>query len=579
MYTLRPYQKEAAYKAIEHFQKSNDPALIVLPTGAGKSLVIATLAQIARGRVLVLAHVKELVSQNHEKYESYGLEAGIFSSGLKRKDKDSKVIFGSIQSVVQAQDDFFENFSLVIIDECHRVGKNIDSQYQQVISKLRKGSRKENKINVFNEICILGLTATPYRLDLGYIYNYHYHGMMRTGEERFFKKCIFELSLRFMIKNFYLTPPLKIDAPVACYDFSSLSLQKNGRFSSDEIKSTLESQERATPGIVAHIVDEAKDRNGVMVFTSTISHAYEVLSLLPLSDSAIITGEIENTKRDEIIIKFKNKRIKFLVNVSVLTTGFDVNHVDLIAILRPTESVALYQQIIGRGLRLSEGKKNCLVLDYTGLNHDLFYPMITDKRPALDTSPVEVLCPICEYKNIFWGKIDEAGTILEHYGRKCQFVFFNEKNLEYTPCGYRFRFKECEKCGEENDITSRHCKKCAFELIDPDKKLKEAMELKDAHVLKVDSMYFYKQKESLEIRYYDVDGEYLSEIFKLNTESERGIFYHQFIRKHLKNPVNSLYIDSTDNALKLFPLFRNPEFVIGHKNKYFWSIREKVFFD
>src|SRR6476619_8566975 len=118
MFQLRPYQQEAVNNTIEYFKRRRDPALIVLPTGAGKSLVIAELARIARGRVLVLAHVKELVEQNHAKYTSYGLEAGIFSASLGKKDFDQKAIFGSVQSVARAPDDFFHEFSLLLIDEC-----------------------------------------------------------------------------------------------------------------------------------------------------------------------------------------------------------------------------------------------------------------------------------------------------------------------------------------------------------------------------------------------------------------------------------------------------------------------------
>src|ERR1041384_5594043 len=110
MYQLRDYQRTAVDNVVKFFKQSKAPAALVLPTGAGKSLVIAELARIAKGRVLVLAHVKELVEQNHSKYESYHLEAGIYSAGLTRKDKDAKVIFGSIQSVARAPADFFQRF-------------------------------------------------------------------------------------------------------------------------------------------------------------------------------------------------------------------------------------------------------------------------------------------------------------------------------------------------------------------------------------------------------------------------------------------------------------------------------------
>lgn len=135
--TLRPYQQEAVKATVEHFRRHSTPALIVLPTGAGKSLVIAELARLARGRVLVLAHVKELVAQNAQKYRALGLDAAIFAAGLKLRDSAGKVVFGSVQSVARNLAAFSTPFSLLIIDECHRLGDD-DSQYQQVIRHLRE---------------------------------------------------------------------------------------------------------------------------------------------------------------------------------------------------------------------------------------------------------------------------------------------------------------------------------------------------------------------------------------------------------------------------------------------------------
>jgi DNA repair protein RadD len=273
MYQLRDYQQTAVDKTLEYFRKSRDPAVIVLPTGAGKSLVIAELARIAKGRVLVLAHVKELVEQNHLKYESYGLEAGIYSAGLNQKDSHQKVIFGSIQSVARASSDFFKDFTLLVIDECHRVGLEQETQYAQVISKLQHDNE---------DICILGLTATPYRMGLGWIFNHSHRGIERTKEPRFFKNSVYELPLEYMIRNKYLTPPVKVDIPVTCYDFSEIT--EGGReFTVSEVEGVLHSQRRLTPLIVKNIVDitEKYHREGVMIFSSTVKHAKEILDCLP----------------------------------------------------------------------------------------------------------------------------------------------------------------------------------------------------------------------------------------------------------------------------------------------------------
>jgi DNA repair protein RadD len=324
MYQLRPYQQEAVDNTVRYFQRKREPAVIVLPTGAGKSLVIAELARVARGRVLVLAHVKELVEQNHQKYTSYGLSAGIFSASLGKKDRDEKAIFGSVQSVARASDDFFRGFSLLVIDECHRVAEEGDTQYQEVIQKLREHNP---------QLCILGLTATPYRLGQGWLYEYSHIGELKTEQKRFFKQCVFELPLSYMIKNRFLTSPVKVDIPVTCYDFSELS-EKNRMYTMAEVEELLKNQKRLTPLIVKNIIDITNrfDRQGVMIFSATIKHAEEILSHLPPGEARLVIGETDLGERARIIQEFKEKRFRYLVNVSVLTTGFDAPHVDVIAI-------------------------------------------------------------------------------------------------------------------------------------------------------------------------------------------------------------------------------------------------------
>lgn len=573
MYQLRPYQQEAVEATLQHFRKDRSPAVVVLPTGAGKSLVIAELARLAKGRVLVLAHVRELVEQNHAKYISFGLSAGIFSAGLNRKESENKVIFGSIQSIARAPEEFFQNFSLLVIDECHRVSVDGETQYLQVIEKLQK-------LNPL--LCILGLTATPYRLGLGWIYQYHCQKkIQRTEEDRFFKKCIFELPVRYLIKNSYLTPPIKIDSPVACYDFSSLKLH-HGRFVMSQVEEILKDQKRITPLIIKNILQMSEDRQGVMIFTSSVNHAIEIMQNLPPFISALVVGDTESQDREEIIAAFKQRKLKYLVNVSVLTTGFDAPHVDVIAILRPTESVSLYQQIVGRGLRLSPGKADCLVLDYTGQGHDIYSPEIEEDKPTSRSVRVEVPCPQCGVTNEFWGLVDPEGLVLEHFGRQCRAALEDPVTRQLHKCGFRFRFKRCDKCAEENDIAARTCTSCAHVLVDNDKKLKEAMLLKDAHVMRVETMKFEKSmdkngQERLEIRYYDVDAQVLKEYFYLRNQEDSRAFYFNFIRMHNRRPEVAISAQTVDEAISLLKSFRLPMFVIARKQKHFWAIREKIF--
>ena len=569
-FTLRPYQQEAVDATVRYFRHSSQPAVIVLPTGAGKSLVIAELARLARGRVLVLAHVKELVAQNHAKYLAYGLQADIFAAGLKRKESQAKVVFGSVQSVARNLAQFDDAFSLLIVDECHRISDSDDSQYQQIISQLRQRNP---------QLRLLGLTATPYRLGKGWIYQFHYHGMVRGTEQSLFRDCIYELPLRYMIKHGFLVPPERLDMPVVQYDFSRLQAQDNGLFSEADLNRELKKQQRITPHIIQQIVEFSRDRQGVMIFAATVEHAREILGLLPDS-KALISAGTPAAERDALITAFKARELHFMVNVAVLTTGFDAPHVDLIAILRPTESVSLYQQIVGRGLRLSPGKKDCLILDYAGNPHDLYAPEVGTPKGKSDNQPVQVFCPACGFANTFWGKTTADGTIIEHFGRRCQGILEDDEGNR-EQCDYRFRFKNCPQCNAENDIAARRCRECDTILVDPDDMLKAALKLKDALVLRCAAMVLEtgndEQGEWLKARYFDEEATEVSERFRLKTPAQRTAFEQLFLRPHQRAPGVPLQWKTAADIVALQPLLRHPDFVVARKQRQFWQIREKVF--
>ncbi|ANQ56446.1 DEAD/DEAH box helicase [Vibrio parahaemolyticus] len=580
MYTLRPYQADSVKAVIHYFRKHSTPAVIVLPTGAGKSLVIAELARLAKGRVLVLAHVKELVEQNHAKYEGYGLKGAIFSAGLGRKETDQQVVFASVQSVVRNLDSFKNQFSLLVIDECHRVPDDKNSSYQKVITHLRE---------LNPGIKVLGLTATPYRLGMGWIYQYHTRGQVRTEESRFFRDCIFELPIRYLLDENFLTPAHMMDAPVLSYDFSQLKPANTGRYKEAEMDMVIDKAKRATPQIVEQIIQYARERKGVMIFAATVRHAQEIHGLLPEGETAIVIGDTPTPERDAIIQAFKNREIKYLVNVSVLTTGFDAPHVDLIAILRPTESVSLYQQIVGRGLRLSEGKNECLVLDYAGNSYDLYQPEVGDPKPDSTSEIITIPCPACGFNNNFWGKLDSNGFLLEHFGRRCQGYFEDEDTGEREHCGYRFRAKYCSECGADNDIAARICHECDATLVDPDKKLKEALNLKDALIFECTEMDLsvFKSndgKSQLKVTYsgepYQGEGHALvHEFWSLNTKKQKQTFKDQFVRPHLADKHRPFEEASPTRVVANQHRFRLPQFVIARKSGRFWKLRDKIFED
>ncbi len=581
VFQLRDYQQEAVSAVLKHFRKTNESAVIVLPTGSGKSLVIAELARLAKLKILVLTHVKELVEQNHQKYESYGVTAGIYSAGLKLKETQHQVTFASIQSAARNLDDFTEPYSLIIIDECHRVNlANPElansNQYQQIIEKL---------MQVNPEVKLLGLTATPYRLGMGWIYKKHYRGFMRSEEKRPFEHCIYELPLRYLIKRQYLTEPKLVDATIEHYDFSSLRVNASGEYSSTDINHLVNKNPRVTQGIIEQVIELGYKRQGIMIFAATVAHAKEVFSYLPSKLSALITGATDNAERDKLIKAFKHKKIKYLVNVSVLTTGFDAPHVDMIAILRPTQSVSLYQQIIGRGLRLSDNKKNCLVIDYTGNDFDLYHPEVGEKKPNSKSQPVQVFCPSCKFANLFWGICDDDGYLVEHYGRRCQGLI--EEQARERQCDYRFVFKECPHCGGENDIAARTCLQCTAVLVDPDDMLKKALQLKDSKIIRCAGLNLTKVcdkgADKLKITYHDEQGTELNESFDFAKPNRVKAFNDIFAKRLSANisvqlgSTGLFEVTNLEQALTLANLLPCPDFVIARKQKFYWRVKDRLF--
>lgn len=586
-FQLRDYQQDAVAATIRHFQKTNESAVIVLPTGSGKSLVIAELARLAKRKILVLTHVKELVEQNHQKYESYGLAAGIYSAGLHKKETQYQVTFASIQSVARNLRDFSASYSLIIIDECHRVNlpsedESNSSQYEQIIQQL---------LRINSDIKLLGLTATPYRLGMGWIYRKHYRGMVRSDEKRPFEHCIYELPLRYLIKHKYLTEPKLIDATIEHYDFSRLRTTVTGEYNSTDVNQVLTKNRRVTKGIIEQVITLAKNRQGVMVFAATVEHAKEIYGYLLDCNrderSALITGTTESDERDYLIRAFKAREIKYLVNVSVLTTGFDAPHVDMIAILRPTQSVSLYQQIVGRGLRLSDNKKDCLVIDYTGSRFDLYQPEVGEKKPNEQSQPVQVFCPRCDFPNIFWGICDDDGDLVEHYGRRCQALIDTEN--EPHQCDYRFVFKECSNCHAENDIAARTCLHCKKVLVDPDDMLKKALQLNDAKVIRCAGVSLSEGADShiLKITYHDEEGVELSELFDFSKINQVVVFNTIFAKRLGVNAglntkgnlitLERFNVDNLQQVLALSRVFPCPDFVIARKHKYYWRITNRLF--
>lgn len=574
-YTLREYQQDAVNATLNHFRLSNESAVIVLPTGAGKSLVIAELARLAKGKVLCLAHVKELVQQNHQKFSLTGQKAGVYAAGLQQKQSQHAVTFASIQSVFSNLSAFSQPISLLIIDECHRVNheshSNDKGQYQQVINTLK---------TINPAMKVLGLTATPFRLGSGWIYHKHYHGFQRDSTGAFFQRCIYELPLRYMIKHGYLTEPKVEDATISNYNFHDLATNTFGQADEQDLNQLISKYPRVTQAIVEQIQAVCHDRKACMIFAATIKHAQEIISYLPKNQAGLVTGTTPLQERDQLISAFKQEAFKYLVNVSVLTTGFDAPHVDFIAILRPTQSISLYQQIVGRALRLAPNKKDCLIIDYAGNGYDLYTPEIGHAKPTRDSQAVLVECPQCHFQNTFWGRKDDDGNLIEHYGRRCHALIDTPHGEEN--CDYRFRFKLCPHCQTENDIAARTCQTCYQDIIDPDDILKKALNLKDAKVIRCSGIQAEIIENKIKITYFDEDGNELIETFNFSHKKQKQLFLNEFVRRIASGTVK-VKIDSLLELKPFLAYLPHPDFVIARADKQnkrkvqLWKVTERLF--
>jgi DNA repair protein RadD len=185
------------------------------------------------------------------------------------------VTFASVQSVAANLDQFRDEYSLVIIDECHRVSGEETSQYRRIIELLRQQN---------DSLKVLGLTATPYRLAMGWIYRYHYRGFVRGSDDeqdKPFRHCIYELPLSYMINRGYLTRPELVNAAVAQYDFSALTQDRFGEYAEKDVNQLLSKHQRVTRAIIEQVMEMAAERQGVMIFAATVQHAQEIAGYLP----------------------------------------------------------------------------------------------------------------------------------------------------------------------------------------------------------------------------------------------------------------------------------------------------------
>jgi DNA repair protein RadD len=354
MIQLRPYQTDGLNAIWSYFQNGGEGnPLIAWPTGVGKSIIPAVfiesiMRQWPSQRFLMITHVKELIQQNLEVLKEVWPNApvGIYSAGLDSKDSAQSIIFGGIQSMIK-NPMLFGHRDIIFIDEAHLISQDESSTYLTFISAMK---------TINPHIKIIGLTATPFRMGHGYI-----------TDSGLFTDIVHDLTsmenFNILIKDNYLSPliPLRTNTQI---NLDNVAIQKN-EFVANSLQKAMDKQEITYQGL-KELVSAGYDRRSWLIFASGIEHAEHIASMLGEFgiDCAAVHSKKDDDYNDAAIKAFKEGGLRSIVNYGKLTTGFNCPHIDLIGMLRPTLSIPLWVQMLGRGTRPADGKRNCLVLDY-----------------------------------------------------------------------------------------------------------------------------------------------------------------------------------------------------------------------
>lgn len=409
--SARDYQSYAVDAMVQFFYdhlSTDENQLVCMPTGTGKSIIISMFCkrvfdQYPNQKIMMLTHVKELIEQNYEKLIKLwpSAPAGVFSAGLNRRDTHQKIIFAGIQSVAKRPEDFGV-VNLILVDEAHLVSPTDETNYQRFIA----GLRKKNP-----HLRIIGLTATPWRLG---------HGKLIEGGHLFthvsVDMCTIEAFNWFFAQGYLLPPvPKKTNYELDVSDVHT----RGGEFIDSELQHAIDKDE-ITEKALREAMVLGEDRKSWLVFCAGVEHAIhtaEMLTHLGISCEAVHSN-LGARERADILARFKSGKLRAVTNNNVLTTGFDHPGIDLIIMLRPTQSSILWVQMLGRGTRpayapgydlsttsgrlaaiAASDKQNCLVLDFAGnskrmgpINDPLIPRKKGDKKGE---APIKV-CPGCE---------------------------------------------------------------------------------------------------------------------------------------------------------------------------------------
>jgi DNA repair protein RadD len=345
----RDYQEKSINAGLSIGKGKN--GILVLPTGAGKSIVIAEIISRSGKKTVVLQPTKEILEQNLSKIQNYinPSDIGVFSASMNEKTVN-KVTFATIGSIIKHKEKFQE-FEQIIVDECHGVNSK-GGQYEDFITSLG--------------LPVIGLTATPYRMKY---YLNSYSNKEPVVESRFLTRTrprIFNTishitQVQELFDNNFLCP-VKYDYQND-YDSKKIKSNSTGQGFNDNALLKYNTEKSIVEKIVS-AVKESKAAH-ILIFTQFREESSRIVAALSgVINCEEVSGETKKKDRESILERFKNGELRCVVNVGVLTVGFDFPELDCIMIGRPTKSIALFYQISGRGLRIAPSKKHCEIIDF-----------------------------------------------------------------------------------------------------------------------------------------------------------------------------------------------------------------------
>jgi DNA repair protein RadD len=516
MIQLRPYQEDGIEAIWNYFCKDKGNPLIAWPTGVGKSIIPAIFIQRvmhhwASQKFLLLTHVSELIKQNAEvlQYVWPNAPLGIFSAGLKKKQPFFPIVYAGIQSAIKDPARFGHR-DIIFIDEAHLISEDESSQYLTFLATMKL---------INPNIKIIGMTATPFRMGMG---------MLTDGG--LFTDIIHDLTgvdeFNRLIAEGYLSPLIPKRTKVEL-DITNVGMSR-GEFIGSQLQSAVDKAEITYAGL-REAVELGRDRKSWLIFSSGVEHADHIAAMLTSFgiDCVAVHSKKSADHNEQTIKHFKSNSLRAIVNYSKLTTGFNHPNIDLICDFRPTMAIPLHIQKLGRGTRPSDGKSNCLVLDFArniprlGPIND---PVIPRKRGE---SGGDVPIKICE----------ACGT-------------YNHARVRYcTNCGneFEFKIKIVAKAG-------------TTEIIRSDIPVVEYFDVDYA-------IYAKKQKDPAKSAY--IQASYFCGLRKFNefvfpeaAKYGKHLFHQWWMQRHSSNPPVS-----TDEALKYVSELRCPKRIRVWVNK------------